>query len=69
MLELSLTVFGVSAFAAFLGGKVGYRMGAKRVAAAITDLKAPRFQTLPQQLRPRLLIDHNHDWQISVWPQ
>jgi hypothetical protein len=37
MLELSLIVFGVWALVAFLGGKVGYRMGAKRAAAEITD--------------------------------
>ena len=37
MLELSLIVFGVWALVAFLGGRVGYRMGAKRAAAEIAD--------------------------------
>ena len=37
MLELLLIVFGVSALVAFLGGKLGYRMGAKRGAAEIAD--------------------------------
>jgi hypothetical protein len=37
MLELSLIVFGVWAIVAFLSGKVGYRMGAKRAAAEIAD--------------------------------
>jgi hypothetical protein len=37
MLELSLIVFGVWAIVAFLSGKLGYRMGAKRAAAEIAD--------------------------------
>jgi hypothetical protein len=37
LLELSLIVFGVWAIVAFLGGKAGYRMGAKRAAAEIAD--------------------------------
>ncbi len=37
MLELSLIVLGVCLLVAFLGGKVGYRMGAKRAAADIAD--------------------------------
>ena len=57
MLELSLIVFGVSAFAAFLGGKVGYRMGAKRVAAAITDFFRHQIKSSDNDLKsiPALL--------------
>jgi len=58
MLELSLIVFGVSALAAFLGGKVGYRMGAKRVAAAITDFFRHQIKSSDNDLKsiPALLV-------------
>jgi len=57
MLELSLIAFGGSALAAFLGGKVGYRMGAKRVVAATTDFFRHQIKSSDNDLKsiPALL--------------
>src|SRR5215467_302096 len=57
MLELSLIVFGLWALVAFLGGKVGYRMGAKRAAAEIADFFRHEIKSTDNDLKsiPALL--------------
>src|SRR5260370_1788925 len=68
MLELLLIVFGVSALVAFLGGKLGYRMGAKRGAAEIAAFFRPEIKSsdnelksIPSLLARRLMLT---DWTL-----
>jgi len=57
MLELSLIVFGVCSLTAFLGGKVGYRMGTERAATEIADFFCHKITSSDNDLKsiPALL--------------